>query len=293
MTKNLDLPDLARGSIVVGVDGSDGSDEAVDWAADLAARSRRALTVLHTEAPPVPWNAVGYTGDLSAAPTLRESVLAAGGRITDAAIERARTRHPDLELGAVTGTVDPRRGLVEASHRAHLIVLGSRGRGPLASVLLGSVSREVSRSAACPVVVIRPGSHTGDHVLALVDGTPASLDVMEFAARQASDLQLPLRVDHLLWTAYELDPQLVEGARRLLAETCAGLGEKFPDVALTAELVHFTNPEELIEGATDAALVVVGHHPASRIHRILYRSVSAAILEHASVPVAVVPTDPS
>ena len=86
---------------------------------------------------------------------------------------------------------------------------------------------------------------------------------------------------------------LVEGARRLLAETCAGLGEKFPDVALTAELVHFTNPEELIEGATDAALVVVGHHPASRIHRILYRSVSAAILEHASVPVAVVPTDPS
>ena len=195
MTKNLDLPDLARGSIVVGVDGSDGSDEAVDWAADLAARSRRALTVLHTEAPPVPWNAVGYTGDLSAAPTLRESVLAAGGRITDAASERARTRHPDLELGAVTGTVDPRRGLVEASHRAHLIVLGSRGRGPLASVLLGSVSREVSRSAACPVVVIRPGSHTGDHVLALVDGTPASLDVMEFAARQASDLQLPLRVD--------------------------------------------------------------------------------------------------
>ena len=157
-----------------------------------------------------------------------------------------------------------------------------------------SVAEYAPRGAHCPVVVVRPGPHdAGDHVLALIDGTPAGLEVIEFAVRHASAMALPLHVEHLLWTAYELEPQLVEGARRLLAEACAGLGEKFPDVEVTSELRHFTNPEELIEAATDAALVVVGHHPASRMHRILYRSVSSEVLEHASVPVAVVPTPQS
>lgn len=294
MTTHLELHEIPRGTIVVGVDDSQGSDDALDWAADLAARARRSLTVLHTEAPPVPWSSVGYTGELTSLSALRESVLAAGAHVTDSALERLRARRPELDLAAITGTVDPRVSLVEASKQAHLLVLGSRGRGPIASLLLGSVSREVSRSAHCPVVVVRPGSDdAGDHVLALIDGTPAGLEVIEFAVRHASAMALPLHVEHLLWTAYELDPQLVEDARRLLAEACAGLGEKFPDVEVTSELRHFTNPEELIEAATDAALVVVGHHPARLMHRILYRSVSAEVLEHASVPVAVVPTHQS
>ncbi|CAN5122510.1 universal stress protein [soil metagenome] len=290
MTETLLIQDIPRGSVLVGVDGSDGSNGALDWAADEAARQHRTLVVVHTESPVTPWNASGYPSAVVYAPDLRDAVLAGGKAITAAAHERAVARQADLEVIEANDTIDPRLGLVEASRHAHVLVVGSRGRGPLASMLMGSVSVAVSRDTVCPVVVVRPGDAAGSHVLALVDGTAASIPVIEFAARHASELGQPLRITHLLWPVYDVDLQLVEGATRMLAETSAGLGEKFPDVVVTTEVANTAGPEELLATATEASFVVVGHQSSNRLHQFLYRSVSSAVLEHATVPVAVVPT---
>jgi nucleotide-binding universal stress UspA family protein len=290
MTETLLLHDIPRGGVVVGVDGSDGSDEAVDWAADAAARQHRTLVVVHTEAPQIPWNASGYPAASIDPAVLDDSVLAAGRIYTGAATERALARHADLEVLEVADLLDPRLGLATASERAHLLVVGSRGRGPVASLLLGSVSLAVSRHASCPVVVVRPGEGGGSRVLALVDGKNASLAVLEHAAQHASEVGQPLHVWHLMWTAFDIDGNLAADSERLLAEISAGLGEKFPDVTVTTEITHFVSPEAMVRDADDASYVVVGHAPASRLHQLLYRSVSAAVLEHAEAPVGIVPT---
>ena len=290
MTTTLLLSDIPRDSVVVGVDGSDGSDHALDWAADEAARQQRTLTVVHTAAPPAPWLAGGYGAVLMDPVAADNAILALGRSHTAAARERAAERHPELEIVEVADVLDPRLGLVVAGRHAHTLVVGSRGRGPLLSLVLGSVSVAVTRQASCPVVVVRPGEVAGESVLVLVDGTAASLPVLEYAVRAASETGRSLHVTHLLWTAFDIDHQLFEEGERLLSEVTAGLGERYPDVAVTTELAHFVSPEQVIEAAADAALVVVGHHPTSRLHQVLYRSVSTGVLEHADTPVVVVPT---
>ena len=290
MTQILDLQDIPRDCVIVGVDGSDGSDGALDWAADSAARQNRTLVVVHTEAPIVPWTTSGYAAPSFYTTEPRDAVLALGKELTSAARDRALARHADLEVLQVHDIIDPRLGLPVAARHAHLLVVGSRGRGPLKSMLLGSVSVAVSRDASCPVVVVRPGDGDGSCVLALVDGSPSSTEVLEFAARHASEVDQPLRITHLLWTDFDIDRKLLDEGARLLAEVSAGLGEKFPDVDITLVVDNIVNPERLVDSTTDVALVVVGHHPANLLHRILYQSVSSNVVERARVPVAVVPT---
>lgn len=290
MTQILDLQEIPRDGVVVGVDGSDGSDGAVDWAADAAARQHRTLVIVHTAAPLVPWTANGYAAATLYTSEPRDAVLAAGKGITGAAQDRALARHPGLEIVRIHDIMDPRLGLPVAARHAHVLVVGSRGRGPLKSMLLGSVSVAVSRDAGCPVVVVRPGDGMGTCVLALVDGSPSSVDVLEYAARHASEVGQPLRITHLLWTDFDIDRSLLDEGARLLSEVSAGLGEKFPDIDITLVVDNIVNPERLIDSTTDVALIVVGHHPANLLHRMLYQSLSTTVVERARVPVAVVPT---
>ena len=82
-----------------------------------------------------------------------------------------------------------------------MLVLGSRGRGQLRSLLLGSVGVALVRHARCPVVVHRPG-HAGtvrDGIVVGADATEESLPVLEFAYREASLRKLPLTVLYSYW----------------------------------------------------------------------------------------------
>lgn len=290
---------VVPGSIVVAVDGSDDSRRAVDWAADQAAAEGRSLTVV-TVVPPTEAMAAAYLVSAGVdVVALKEEIEADNRRGLLDVVDHVAATHAGVRVHTVLTHGDAREALIGACRTAHLLVMGSRGLGGFGSLLLGSVSLAVTRHAACPVVVVRP---TGDHVtghagvLVGVDGTPNSVSVLEFAFQHASQRGLPLTVMHCFWEVGGLPvastDQRFEDLRLLVAESVAGLAEKYPDVLVTTQLRRGLVDTTLGEEAEHHDLVVVGGHPRGTLWRLLLGSVSDSVLEHAHSPVAIVPEPP-
>jgi nucleotide-binding universal stress UspA family protein len=285
----------APGTIVVGIDGSESSDHALDWAADQAVLEQRALTLVYGLGIPTPaWTDIGVADPYLSLPAIRTG----GQAEIDQARARVARRAPALDVLEVLELEDPRTLLLEQSKRAALVVLGSRGRGPVRSALLGSVGVAVARHTSCPVVIHRPVDDDRERrgILVADDATRESLPVLEFAYRQAEVTKLPLTVMHCYWDipavttpSYAGSPVDLESERRELAESLAGLATEHPDVEVR-EVVEHGLPEVRVPLATDEMdLVVVGAHQGSRLQQLMYGAVSIQALEHGTCPVAVVP----
>jgi nucleotide-binding universal stress UspA family protein len=138
--------------IVVGLDDSAGSRHALDWAVRQAALEHAPLTVLAVrEAAASPWSERRDDDGLPAQEAARRAAREAVARaIADAGAQPASV---SVSVSAVSGQAA--RALIDASGNADLVVVGSRGEGGFASMLLGSVSSKVVSHAACPVVVVR------------------------------------------------------------------------------------------------------------------------------------------
>jgi nucleotide-binding universal stress UspA family protein len=134
-----------KGRIVVGVDGSDASIEAVHWAVRYAALVGADVEAVTSWAYPASSGVALDTIDW------RQNA----SDILDAALAQALPDGSDQ----ITRTIvedHPAAALVNASEGAELLVVGSRGHGAFAGMLLGSVSQHVVSNAPCPVVVVRP-----------------------------------------------------------------------------------------------------------------------------------------
>lgn len=305
---HMDTHGLTPGTIVVACDGSPHSDRAVQWAAGQAGREGRTLEVVHVVGADETRRAVWATAGAHPLQPVEDSALTAARTTIDEAVTAAQTIDQTLDVrGHVLPGDDPRDVLVEASHAAHLVVLGSRGRGPVKSLLLGSVSAAVTREAVCPVVVVRPradgveADRVGDGVVVGADGTAESLPVVEYAFRQASLRSMPLTVVHcyrddVVGSGYAFAiPEIateIEEMRVVVAETIAGMGEKFPDVVVTSELQRGLAEQVLTRHDAAWDLVVVGRRGRSTWDRLVVGSVGRAVLEHARTTVAVVPEAP-
>jgi nucleotide-binding universal stress UspA family protein len=135
------------GRIVVGVDGSQGGDRAVDWAVGAAHRSGAHLEVVGSWVYPGTTGAI-YTVDVGLPDVARQAV--------DAAVLRARELAPDVVVEGGTSEEPAAVALVARSRRSDMVVVGSRGVGAFRGLLLGSVSLYVATHARCPVVVVKP-----------------------------------------------------------------------------------------------------------------------------------------
>jgi nucleotide-binding universal stress UspA family protein len=141
--------------IVVGVDGSDHSHDALIWAMRQAAQQHVPLTVLAVRPDPVRpvtgiyWGAHAYPEDSHNPEVTRKAIE----EIAEQARNEIGETAPQVTVSVVTG--DPAEELIKASRDADLVVVGSRGSGGFASLLMGSVSSKVTHHAACPVVVVR------------------------------------------------------------------------------------------------------------------------------------------
>src|SRR5215203_1615644 len=139
--------------IVVGVDGSESSRAALHWAYDEAAHHNASLVAVSTWHPPAlpmspPYGHLppeGYeTGPELEARELLENLT-----------DDLEPREPAVDVRVSISKGSPAKVLIDMSQGADLIVVGSRGRGGFAGMLLGSVSQHVVAHAACPVVVLR------------------------------------------------------------------------------------------------------------------------------------------
>ncbi|WP_425574368.1 universal stress protein [Streptomyces javensis] len=135
--------------VVVGVDGSDAASDALDWAAEMAGRRGLPLRIVHASL----WERYegyipGTAADRPAERLHSEAVLAT-------AAERAGRRVPALKVMTDLAADDAVTALLHAGKSAEALVVGSRGRGEFASLLLGSVGLGIAARAQCPVVVVR------------------------------------------------------------------------------------------------------------------------------------------
>lgn len=285
---------IPAGTITVGLDGSLSAGRALGWAIDQAVLEHRPLTLAHAIAPE---GAVWLDPEGRDHRVGVESTRTEGNELIRLAREEVVRRAPGLEVHEVLRVADPRDLLLEHSGRAAMVVLGSRGRGPVRSLLLGSVGVAVTRHARCPVVVHRPGNPglVRHGIVVGVDGTPTSRPTLEFAYRQASLRDLPLTVMHCFWTPAgspaAADPRLaeLEEQRLVLAEAVSGMAEKFPDVRVHAEVARGLADDLLVRTGERMNLAVVGAHHGGAAAEVIFGSVAASVVEHASCPVAVVP----
>jgi nucleotide-binding universal stress UspA family protein len=139
--------------IVVGIDGSEHSQHVLEWAMREAAARKAPLTVLTVhQVAGSHWtgNPIIYPEDQ---PMLEQARQAAEEAVAKAASQVGDARPASVTVRAVSGL--PAKELIAASADADLVVVGSRGGGGFAGLLLGSVSAQVVNHAACPVAVIR------------------------------------------------------------------------------------------------------------------------------------------
>ncbi|MEV6765093.1 universal stress protein [Streptomyces sp. NPDC051105] len=298
---------MSTAPVIAAVDGSDDSLRALDWALDAARRRDAPLRVVHVRqyaAWGQPDVMVAGEADTAGDPVLDE----VGDRLA------ADAGGPAVEYVAMEGI--PSALLPELGSDAQLLVLGSRGRGGFASLILGSNGMAAARDAQCPVVVVpRPGrevpdefpTRPGPRVVVGVDVDSPDDATLAFAfgeaARRGARLQViaayPWPVQ--FWaTAGELAPPTVdqdevEQETRTLAEGfLAPHLKEHPNLPIELLALPGDAAGALVAASKAAELVVVGRHrrrllaPARMIG-----SVTQAVLLHAASPIAVIPPPPS
>ncbi|QYX83428.1 universal stress protein [Streptomyces akebiae] len=266
--------------LMVGIDGSESSLEAVDWAAHEAVRHEVPLRLVHAviadrEAP-----------DMVAV-----------------ASERARKSAPAVRLSSEVLHEDAVSALVGKGRNAFALVLGSRGLGDLAGLLLGSVSLAVAAHADCPVVVVRGGvehriGRFGIVVVGVEDGEGSGTAV-QFAFREAHVRRCRLVAVHA-WSVPVGTPgppglsgyafqAMGRPPADVLADALRGPAERYPDVPVTSEVVEGPVRRALLEASSGADLLVVGARRRHGHVGLQLGLVNHAVLHHAPCPIAVVP----
>ncbi|KES09116.1 universal stress protein UspA [Streptomyces toyocaensis] len=284
--------------VVVGVDGSPSSLEAVGAAAREAALRGVGLRLVHAfgqqspHGPPAgpPWN--------PAAAGVRELI---DGTLAEAE-RRARRTGPEVEVSRDVVVGDPSAVLVIASRTASLAVVGSHGHGAVGGLLLGSTAGRLAAHGHCPVLVVRGRTAPGGPVLLAVDDAPVTAPAVRFAFAEARLHGAALTAVHVCRPdsayAYDgpADPPFVtydrshlrEHAERVLDVALAGQEQRYRDVAVERRPVVGRVRHTLVGASADARLLVVGARGRGGFAGLLLGSVSRGVLLHARCPVAVV-----
>ncbi|MEU7694229.1 universal stress protein [Microbispora hainanensis] len=280
--------------IVVGVDGSTPSLQAAVWAAREAELRGAPLRLVYAT---LRWPS--YVPLVPQPARWRADAEAAARAVLDQAMIHARAGRSRLAVSAEIVDGGAEQALIAAAEGAQLLVVGCRGRGGFAELLLGSVSRCVTAQAPCPVAVVRQPKGTDRGEIAVgVTGRPDQEPVLDFAFREAALRHARLRVVHA-WTqpvatepgdmlppVYDVDAIGAEEAR-LLAESIAGRRERFPDVTLTEHVVREHPAKALIDVSRETDLVVIGARTGLSAWLGL-GSTAHAVIHHAYAPVVVV-----
>ncbi|MCZ2826222.1 MULTISPECIES: universal stress protein [unclassified Modestobacter] len=286
-----------RPRVVVGVDGSAGSREALAWA--LAAAGRRGAVLEVVSVFPVDlWWADAQVAD----PTRVDALRADADARTRALVEEVRPdpgTGADVPIEVVVVPGPPAEHLVQVAEGASLLVVGSRGRGAVRSTLLGSVALHCSAHASCPVVVVHPQEPAGPaHVVVGLDGSAPSRAALVHAAAMAAELgaevegvaawRMPTYWSYGAVLQMESATDLRDAAARRAQEMVTEALGPEPRLPVSIMTVQGTAGDALVERAAGAALLVVGSRSRSRLSGMLLGSVALHCVVHGRCPVLVV-----
>jgi nucleotide-binding universal stress UspA family protein len=281
-------------TVVVGVDGSEGSSHAMLWAAGEAARLAATLVVLHAYAVPVGVGAWPATTSWSPDPQSDAEALLARARVR---FDRTAQGAADVAFAMVRG--DASGVLVHEARRGAVVVVGRRGVGTFDRVHMGSVSSSVAGVAPGTVVVVPRAARvlTPRRVVAAVDPRDPSEHVLEAGFDAADRAGVPLVAAHavdegmfvgvtegdLAWLG-----RLRDEARADLEALAARWAKKYPAVRWSVESCGGSAPGALLSALRSDDLVVTGGHERTRRVGRVRGSVPDRLVRHAPCAVTVV-----
>lgn len=287
---------LAR--VIVGVDGSEGSIQALRWAAHEAARRQWTLHVMTCAQLPVSIEA-GMVGAGAFAGSTMDTIVQEQEQVNQRAVDLARTFGLGLEVTGETVLGAPGYAIVSASHEEDLVVVGASSHpGRLADVL-GSVSTVVAHRAKGPVVVVH-GSERRDEAIGRIvvgiDGSNGSDAALLWAAEEAMRCSAELVLVHGWVYPYvgsrtgvaEPRDEMRLDAMRTLESSALKAHEVAPSLQCHSIITEESPAKALIDAAAQADLVVVGSRGHGGFTALLLGSVSRTVLQHSPRPVVVV-----
>lgn len=285
-------------TLVVGVDGSEGSLAALRWATDEARRRRWPINVVSA------WAA--YHGVAVGALTDHARLQQETEQQLDALLGRELGDTSDLVVRREVQEGPAARVLIDSAREAALLVVGSRGHGGFSRLVLGSVSQQCAQHAPCPVVVVREGGRVDDagggepvppRIVVGVDGSQSSRAALRWAVEEARLRQATLDVVHAWRVPYQsgypvgmvvLPVERVEEDARRLLDRAVGEVDARGIPAVERILVCDSAARALLDSAKGAGLIVVGSRGRGGFAGLLLGSVSQTVLHHAACPVMVV-----
>lgn len=291
---------LATAEIVVGVDGSEGSDLAVRWAAETASQHNRRLRIVHGLDLASSAELLGIYEVL--APPVIDTLRQRGVDLVATARRLAHQVDPTLVVETEVSEADPARLLIRRSETAYQVALGTSGKHA-AIGYLGSTLLAVTSHGRGSIVVVRDTGteqrtrRVGPVVVGL-DGSRYSDAAVSAAFAEASERRTRLVAVHawgdpffdrfagVPYTIPDRDAQIA--GQTIIAEQLAGWQEKFPDVRVVRKVYLFGPRRALIDWSGSAQLVVVGSRGRGGFRGLLLGSTSNALVQRAHCPVMVV-----
>ena len=281
--------------ILVGYDGSEFAETALDWAIEEARSADGELIVVVSTGRQVMADAA-ITGPFLE--QIEEEAEKTARRAVQKAQDAGVSARGILERGDVAGV------LVNESRDSSLVVLGKRGRHGLRG-RLGSVSAATAAHAECPVIVLPESSESSqgdftDRVVVAVDKlgleSPSVKQAAEYAQAHGKGLSLVTVIPSMTSLpsgSAELDQavaeQLTEPARNMLQKVEDGVVQQFPGLGTSIHILSGRPADALVQASASADLVVVGTRGHGGFRGLLMGSVSQAVLVDAVCPVMVVP----